>query len=223
MNEEIRKELKERNVDIVRFIDVSELSKKQTQGFAKAILFGMALSQKFILNILGNLPIEKDEFLEQEAEVDRLADWLAAFIQQKGYQAYSQSEKNHIQNGNIDEKTLTSILPHKTIARLGGLGFIGKNNLLITEDYGCAFSMCTVLTDAPVSTENSLIIASKCGACKICKNVCPTGAIHGKEWVQDGGRELLIDISKCRCPLKCMINCPWTLKYAQKETKDKRQ
>ena len=220
MNEEIKEELQKRGVNIIRFVDISELSDKQTQGFHKAILFCMTLSQKFVLDeFCNNLPVEHDEFIEKEKNVDRVADWLAGFIQQKGYQAYSQSEKNHIENGNIDEKTKTSVLPHKTIALISGLGFIGKNNLIVTEEYGCAFSMCTVLTDAPIETENASVISSKCRECDVCKNICPTKAIHGKEWTQGVERESLIDIAKCSCRLKCMVHCTWTLKYARKEVK----
>ena len=29
-------------------------------------------------------------------------------------------------------------LPHKAVALRAGLGFIGKNNLLVTAEYGCA-------------------------------------------------------------------------------------
>jgi epoxyqueuosine reductase QueG len=32
----------------------------------------------------------------------------------------------------------TSALPHKTIAILSGIGYIGKSNLFITEEFGAA-------------------------------------------------------------------------------------
>ena len=66
MNEEITKELQKRGVTIVRFVDISKLSEKQTQGLTKAILFCMPLSQKFILDVHENLPIKHDEFIEKE-------------------------------------------------------------------------------------------------------------------------------------------------------------
>jgi epoxyqueuosine reductase len=210
MDTELKNALYERGADIVRFVDISELSTKQTQGFSKAILFCMVLSRKFITDMRNNSQTDHDEFVEKEHMTDVLADWLAAHIHQKGYRAYSQSEENHIKSGNYDEKTRSSILPHKTIARIAGLGFIGKNNLLVTQDYGCAFSMCTVLTDAPISAESYPIVSSKCGECDICKKVCPAKAIHGNEWTLSGGREAVVDVFKCICPLKCMVNCPWT-------------
>jgi epoxyqueuosine reductase QueG len=99
---------------------------------------------------------------------------------------------------------------------LAGLGFIGINNLLITAEYGCAFSMCTVLTDAPVSTERRPRLSSKCGSCEICRDVCAHKAIHGFEWSESGGRDAIVDVFKCKCPVKCMVNCPYTLEYANR-------
>lgn len=214
MDNEIKNVLYERGIDIVRFVDISYLDKNQTQGFTKAIVFCLALSPEFILAIHDDIKTEHDEFVDKEHETDKLADWLAEYIQKKGYRAYSQSEKSHLQNGNYDEKTRTSRLPNKTIARLAGLGYIGKNNLLITEEYGCGFSMCTVLTNAPITTENYSLVSSKCGHCDICKKVCPGHAIYGNEWTKNCGRDVIIDVFKCICPLKCVVNCPQTLRYA---------
>lgn len=216
---ELKTIMYEKGVDIIRFVDISELSSEQTQGFTKAIVFSLVLSKKFITDIYNNINVEQDEYLEKDKKVNEIAEWLAAYIQKKGYNAYAQSENNNLHNGNYDKITKTSSLPHKTIARLAGLGFIGKNNLLVTEDYGCAFCMCTVLTDAPILVEKYPLIPSNCGSCDICKGICPSKAIHGNEWTRSGGRESLIDVFKCSCPLKCMVNCPWTLKYAGTHTK----
>jgi len=93
------------------------------------------------------------------------------------------------------------------------MGFIGKNNLFITKEYGCAFCMCSVLTNMPVTIENHPVIIPQCGTCDECVKNCPAKAIHGNTWDIGGERESLIDVSKCCCALKCMIACPWTLKY----------
>ena len=213
VNRKIEELLFERGADIVRFVDISGLPASQTQGYKSAILFCMALPKDFIFAIRAG---EKREqvFVDKEHETDAIADWLADYLAQQGYKSYSQSEKSHGQNGNYDEKTRTSRLPHKTIARLAGTGYIGKNNLLINEKFGCAFSMCTVLTDAPVAAEKHPLVLSSCGDCNICKQVCSDNAILGNEWSESAGREGVVDVFKCTCALKCMVNCPKTLKYA---------
>lgn len=217
MEKELRSLLYKRGADIVRFVDISGLATTQTQGFSRAILFCMKLSKEYILGVRDNLQMDYDDFVEKEHKTDELADWLATYIQQKGYHAYSQSEQNNMKSKNFDQETRSSVLPHKTIARIAGLGFIGKNNLIVTQEYGCAFSMCTVLTDAPISAESYPVVLSKCGECDICKKVCPANAIHGNEWTINGGRENVVDVFKCNCAQKCMMNCPWTLKYARKK------
>lgn len=59
----------------------------------------------------------------------------------------------------------------KQLHFLAGLGWIGKNNLLVTQEYGSAMCMCTVLTNAPLPTENRPIIMPKCGECTVCKDI----------------------------------------------------
>ena len=215
MNEQIEGFLYERGADVVRFVDISGLPANLTQGFATAVLFCMALSRDFVIAALDIETLEHDEFVEKEHETDTVADMLAEYIQEQGYRAYSQSERSNEQSGNYCEETQACTLPHKTIARLAGLGYIGKNNLLVTEEYGCAFSMCTVLTDAPVTTESHVPVPSGCGGCDICRQVCPSGAIVGSEWSESTGREGVVDVFKCKCALKCMVNCPKTLRYAR--------
>ena len=205
---EIKNALFEKGVDIVRFVDISELPRKQTKGFTKAIVFGIALSKKFILDKYNDLPAEHDDFAEKEHKCDELSNWLAKYIKQKKYRV--------LQKIGFNGKTKSSRLPHKTIARLAGIGYIGKNNLLITEEYGCAFVIGIAITNAPVSTGKYDLLPSKCGDCDACKIICPTNAIYGNEWTQNGGRDKVIDVFKCECCLKCMIFCPHTLKYANK-------
>ncbi len=219
MNSELAQFLHDKGADIVRFVDISELPAEQTQCFSGAILVCMVLSREFIQDARsGNLKADHDEFVEKEHNTDELADWLMLYLRRQGYRAYSQSEDNNTKNGRYDEKTRSSALPHKTIARLAGLGFIGKNNLLVTPAYGCALSMCTVLTDAPISPDRYPIISPMCGTCDVCRNICPTGAIHGNEWSLGCEREFLVDVFKCVCPLACMLNCPWTLRYVAQKT-----
>jgi epoxyqueuosine reductase QueG len=223
MNDEIKKSLFERGVDVIRFVDISCFPKEQTLGFEKAIIFCMVLSKKYIIDIRYGKEIDydNDEYLTKELKVEKLADWLADYIRQKGFKALSQSEESNLKNGYVEQayiepelKQGISFLPLKAIARLAGLGFIGKSNLLVTEEYGSAFTMCAVLTNAPIAIENFPIVESKCGSCEACVINCPANALSGNEWTISGGRESLVDVSKCCCALKCMVFCPWTLKYA---------
>jgi len=213
MNNEIIEFLFDKGVDIVRFVDISGLPECQTQGFAGAVVFTKAFPKDFILAVREG-ELTGYEFADMEHETDAIADQLAEYLREKGFRAYSQSEESNEASGNYDEQTKTCTLPHKKIAGLAGIGYRGKNDLIISKEFGCAFSKCTVLTDAPVEGDNHGTIPSECGDCEICKEVCPGGAIIGNEWSESAGREGVVDVYKCNCALKCIVNCPKTLEDA---------
>jgi len=205
-------ELKTRGADFVKVVDISMFSAKENRGYSVALFIGIVLSPSYIFRLSKENILDYSEFSETENRADELAQWMADFIITKGYKAYAQSERNLL-HGYFDEITKTTQLPHKTIATLAGLGWIGKNNLLVTQEYGSALCMCSVLTNIPLPTENQKIIMPKCGECNVCKDICPTGVIHGVTWEIGMSRDLIVDVYHCECCLKCLANCPWTQKY----------
>ena len=85
---------------------------------------------------------------------------------------------------------------------------------MASHELGSAFSMCSVLTDAPLKTVLQAPAASECGDCTICVNNCPENALTGKSWSPESFRAELIDVYRCTACLKCLALCPWTQKYA---------
>jgi epoxyqueuosine reductase len=67
-------------------------------------------------------------------------------------------------------------LPERYIAYLCGIGFIGKNNLIITEKYGSYVFLGEIITDLKI--EPSKPIEQKCGDCSLCLSTCPTKSIN---------------------------------------------
>ena len=212
MVNELISELNTRGVNFIKVVDISMLSEKENSGYSVAILIGIVLSPDYIFRLSKENIVDHSEFGEKERLADELAEWMADFIIAKGYKAFAQSERNLI-HGFYDESTKTTSLPHKKIAILAGLGWIGKSNLLVTQKYGSAMCMCTVLTNAPLPTENRPIIMPKCCECTICKDVCPTSVIHGSIWEPGMNRDFIVDVYHCDGCLKCLVNCPWTQKY----------
>ena len=213
MLNELILELNTRGADLVRVVDISKLSAKENRGYSIAILIGIVLSPSYIARLSKENILDSSEFSQKENAVDKLGEWTAEFLKAKNYKAFSQSERNLSLHGLYDEATKTTPLPHKKIAILAGLGWIGKDNLLVTQEYGSALCMCSVLTDAPLPTENSSTIMPKCGECTVCMDICPALAIHGATWEIGMNRDLLVDVYHCDCCLKCLANCPWTQRY----------
>lgn len=226
LENEIKYEFKNRGADLITFVDISSLTYEQNKGYSTAILIGIVLTpdylkkvtetNDYVKNMLLNNQINDDEFHLTELKTDRLADEMAHYLTSKGYSAYSQSEDNIYLTGFYNLKKNTTPLPHKTIALMAGLGWIGKHNLLVTPEYGSALSMCTVLTDAPLQTIYYSPMEPECGDCQICTQVCTPRAIKGKLWRSDIFRDERIDVSKCSPCLKCLAFCPYTQRYIKK-------
>jgi len=93
-------------------------------------------------------------------------------------------------------KTLSVSFQHKTAATRGGLGWIGKNALLVTPTLGPRVRLATVLTDMPLMVGEPVTV-SRCGKCRACARACPAGAIRGQEWEAGLAREFLVAARLC--------------------------
>ena len=101
----------------------------------------------------------------------------------------------------LDRKIHRGNLSHKAVARLAGLGWIGKNILLVNPEYGPRLRFATVLTD--LELEADAPIDRDCGECTKCRDACPAGAIRGviaKPYPET--REECVDIEACSVKLK---------------------
>ena len=92
---------------------------------------------------------------------------------------------------------LYSLFNHKMAATSAGIGWIGKNGLLISIDYGPRLSLGTVLTDAPLRTD-APIEHCLCGECLLCMKHCPSQAITGSSWSRLTPFVELVRLANCR-------------------------
>lgn len=156
-------------------------------------------------------------------KLNDMAEAGAALLRERGYHALA----NTTAIVKTDE-SLSTALPHKTVATRAGLGWIGKSGLLVTEKYGGALRMSVLLTDAPLPADTP-ITESRCGDCRRCVEACPAHAISGKNWTSSTKREELVDVFACNKTIrarmaelygfefticgKCFAICPYTQRY----------
>lgn len=77
----------------------------------------------------------------------------------------------------------SNALPERYLAYLAGVGFIGRNNMIITEKYGSYVFLGEIITDLELECHEQRTIAEikeyrECGECRLCYQECPTKSIN---------------------------------------------
>lgn len=77
----------------------------------------------------------------------------------------------------------SNTLPERYIAYLAGIGFIGKNNMIITKEYGSYVFLGEIITDLNIYEEDkghfdNISGYRECGECTSCFKECPTKSIN---------------------------------------------
>jgi epoxyqueuosine reductase len=106
--------------------------------------------------------------------LDTIGLILTSTIQDLGYQAMPIPASQI-----VDWKNQRGHLSHKHVAKAAGLGWIGRNNLLVNEKFGSRVRLVTILTDLPLMTNAPSL--NDCGSCRVCLSVCPSGAIAERQ------------------------------------------
>jgi epoxyqueuosine reductase len=94
------------------------------------------------------------------ARLERLVAWIREQIDEP-FEARIFVDKHHVQE--------------RTFARHAGLGWIGKNTMLINPEIGSFTFLAGVAVSLTLVTDQPL--EDHCGSCTLCVDACPTGAL----------------------------------------------
>jgi len=84
----------------------------------------------------------------------------------------------------------TAPVDERVLARHAGLGWVGKNTLLLNREIGSYFFLGVILTTLelqPSVAANEMLPPDLCGSCRRCIEACPTGALV-EPYVMDARR-----------------------------------
>jgi epoxyqueuosine reductase len=117
----------------------------------------------------------------------------------------------------------TAPLLERQFGRLAGLGWVGKNNLLINPRLGSWFVLAALLTTEELEYDEPLP-GDPCADCRSCLDTCPTGALSKPHWL-DARKCLSYLLIESRTPMPegsraacgsrlfgcdaCQEACPW--------------
>lgn len=150
------------------------LSAHTLKGLDKAVSIAFHLSDR-ILEDVADGPTKLYFFHYQRVNMllDELGLKLTHFIQSNGRQALPIPASQI-----IDWDRQIAHISHKHVAVRAGLGWIGRNNLLVSAQYGSRQRLVTILTDMPLTIDEPA--SPNCGSCRACIPSCPSKSIKEK-------------------------------------------
>lgn len=173
----LKKFTQDQGIDLFGVADIKsirkefQISESLVNGFDKAVCLGARLSAS-LLSEISNAPTRLyfHHYRTVNAYLDQTALKVCNFIQRKGFKALPIPASII-----LDWEKQTAHLSHKRLGVLAGLGWIGRNNLLVNEKIGSQFRLSTILTDMPLKLDKP--VKKACGSCYLCVSICPAQAI----------------------------------------------
>lgn len=191
-SEELKKKISEWGASLVGFADLEGFLPRKWSFLKFGVSVAVQLSNAIIDEIENGPTLTYAYHYHASNELlDSIATKASIFIQSLGYQALPVPASQRVDTGE-----LRGLISHKMVATRAGLGWIGKNALLITPKFGPRVRLVSVLTDAPIETSKP-ISESRCRECMLCVDVCPSRALKGRNWTVNIKREDLMEANLC--------------------------
>jgi len=145
-----------------------------TRPLKYGVVLAIPLS-KAVLDDIQNEPtlLYKWHYRQANNLLDKMAFELSVEITEKGFQAVPIPASQV-----IDWTRQIGHVSHRALGEAAGLGWRGRNNLLVTKAYGSRVRLVSILTNFPLKTDQA--IKPQCGSCRECIAACPAHALGEK-------------------------------------------
>ena len=207
---ELKKELLEAGATVVGFALMRGALKKEIAHLEGAVSIGVEKNlNEGTINLLMTLQRK-----------------TVAYLKKEGHRFLCIPPDSDRKKGTCISR-LYPLFTHKMAATSAGIGWIGRNGLLISPKYGPRLSLATILTDAPLKTDDATE-ASMCGDCRLCVEHCPSEALTGNDWSRVSPFVDIFSLKRCSSHKKksrsvngrpncglCITICPYGRKTAR--------
>jgi len=116
-------------------------------------------------------PLYLHHYRQANFLLDRLAFRLTSLIHDMGGQALPIAASQI-----VDWDHQKAHFSHKGLAEAAGLGWLGRNNLIVHPEFGSRMRLVSIRSDLPLHIDTPL--DRSCGECRRCIIACPAGAIR---------------------------------------------
>ena len=96
-----------------------------------------------------------------------------------------------------NETELRALFSFKTAAARAGIGWFGKNDVIITEKYGPRVRLSAILIDESFAYGEPITVGRCPDDCTKCFDICPCKALKNQQWTIEKDRSDLIDYQRC--------------------------
>jgi len=192
VEKEIRQTAKEMGASHFGIANMEGAYRVRPESFEESgkLLTGISIAVSKDDWLIDGLPLtdnqyRTDHYLVKIALALRIGDAICAKLTGAGYRAHRLSHPPKIKPTGL----------YKLIGHWAGVGWIGKNHLLITSR-GPRVALAAVLTDAPLTPSCEKPPARLCYGCTRCIDICPGKAFKDEPLVETDPLRSF-DISKC--------------------------
>lgn len=185
---------------IFGFADLKGLLPDLYSEYRYGISIGKRLNPDIVDELFDGPTMEYHQhYIELNQELQELSEKIAGRLNELGFEATSiRPSVTTEELDTIYSEDLRTPVSHKMVATRAGLGWIGKTDLFVSNEFGPRLRLVTILTKEKPGPPGTPIDESQCGSCEICVDECPAEAATGQAWDISIDRDEFFDPQKCR-------------------------